>query len=210
VFDDMPMQQPTGNTVGADATTENVSVCSCGAGRHPTHAGICEKGHAMRGNQLHRVHGLYSFRDRGDRAIPADLRTSADEMLAGIVADKGGAENLTTLKREYAQQVRTLRVMLDLIGNHLVQNGLTTPKGRIRSAVSKYLEVFDRFDKAAQRLGVERESKQVPSLREYLATGGSPCAERDMTSTAASAGSAGCREEARNGVVGLAEIDAAR
>lgn len=158
-------------TTGADAATETpTSICACGATeRHAADTHRCARGHALRENQLHRTHGGYSFRDRGDRAIPANLRTSADDMLAGIIADKGGTENLTTLKREYAQQVRTLRVMLDLIGNYLVRNGLTTPRGRIRSAVNKYLEVFDRFDKAAQRIGLEREARQVPSLHDYLA-----------------------------------------
>ena len=170
--DGVLMQEPatvaTDTTTGAEAATETLRCAFCGAGPHATHAGRCERGHGMRGNQLHRVHGAYSFRDQGDRVVPADLRTSADDMLAGIIADKGGTENLTTLKREYAQQVRTLRVMLDLIGNYFVRNGLTTPRGRIRSAVNKYLEVFDRFDKAAQRLGLEREARQVPSLADYL------------------------------------------
>jgi len=164
-------QEAAGITTGAGAATETPPpICSCGATeRHAVDAHRCARGHALHGNQLHRVHGMYSFRDRGDRAVPADLRTSADDMLAGILADKGGAENLTTLKREYAQQARTLRVMLDLIGNYLVRNGITTPRGNVRSAVNKYLEVFDRFDKAATRLGLEREARQVPSLQDYLA-----------------------------------------
>ncbi len=94
--------EPAGITTGADAATDRTSpVCSCGAGAHSTHAGICEKGHAMRGNQLHRVHGLYSYLAQGDRAIPADLRMSADDMLAGLLADKGGAESskLLTARR---------------------------------------------------------------------------------------------------------------
>src|SRR5688572_6355660 len=135
-----PATLTTDITTGADVATETPTpICACGATeRHAVDGHRCARGHALPGNQLHRVHGAYSFRDRGDRAIPADFRTSADDMLAGIIADKGGAENLTTLKREYAQQVRNLRVMLDLIGNYLVRNGLTTPRGRVRTAVNKY------------------------------------------------------------------------
>jgi hypothetical protein len=163
-------------TVTTDAANERPApVCQartangiCGAGAHATKDGICAKGHALPGNTLRKTHGLYSYRDHGDRAIPADLRMSADEMLAGLIADKGGAENLTTLKREYAQQARTFHVMMDIIGNHLVRNGLTSKTGRVRSAVTKYLEIFDRFDKVAQRLGLEREARQVPSLAAYL------------------------------------------
>jgi hypothetical protein len=165
----------------ADAPTP---ICSCGAvDRHPNDADRCTRGHVLIGNQARRTHGAYSFRDRGDRAIPVDLRTSADEMLAGIIADKGGPGNMTTLKREYAQQVRTFRVMLDLIGNHIVRNGLITPGSRVRSAVNKYLEVFDRFDKAAQRLGLEREARQVPSLQDYLAHAGAVTGGSQVTGT---------------------------
>jgi hypothetical protein len=165
-----PATVTTDITTGAEVATETPPpICACGATeQHAVDAHRCARGHALPGNQLHRVHGAYSFRDRGERTVPADFRTSADDMLAGIIADKGGAENLTTLKREYAQQVRNLRVMLDLIGNYLVRNGLTTPRGRVRTAVNKYLEVFDRFDKAAQRLGLERDARPVPTLNEFL------------------------------------------
>ena len=39
----------------------------------------------------------------------------------------------------------------------------------MRSAVSKYLEIFDRFDKVAQRLGLERDAREALSLTARLA-----------------------------------------
>src|SRR5207237_10473186 len=85
------MHEPAGITTGADAAIDRTPpVCSCGAGPHSTHAGICEKGHAMRGNQLHRVHGAYSFRHRGDASLPPDMRMTVAEFKAQVVSDRGG------------------------------------------------------------------------------------------------------------------------
>jgi hypothetical protein len=143
----------------------------CGAReRHPANPrNMCVRGHFIVGSQQRLTHGARAFERHGDAAVPADVRMTADDMLAGIIADKGGANNLTTLKRELAQQARNFRVMLDLILHDLVRNGVTTKGGRVRSAVSKYLEIFDRFDKVAQRLGLERDAREALSLTARLA-----------------------------------------
>ena len=143
----------------------------CGAtARHPTNPkNMCVRGHFIPGSQQRLTHGARAFERHGDAVVPPDVRLTADDMLAGIIADKGGANNLTTLKREYAQQARHFRVMLDLILHDLVRNGVTTKGGRVRSAVSKYLEIFDRFDKVAQRLGLERDAREALSFTARLA-----------------------------------------
>jgi hypothetical protein len=41
---------------------------------------------------------------------------------------------------------------------------VTTKSGRVRSAVTKYLEIYDRLDKCAQRLGVEREAMSLAAI----------------------------------------------
>ena len=143
----------------------------CGATtRHPTNPkNMCVRGHFIVGSQQRLADGTRAFERHGDVVLPPDVRMTADDMLAGIIADKGGASNLTTLKREYAQRARDFRVMLDLILHYLVRNGLTTERGRVRSAVTKYLEIFDRFDKCAQRLGLERDAPEAMSLTARLA-----------------------------------------
>jgi hypothetical protein len=100
----------------------------CGAReRHPTNPrNMCVRGHFIVGSQQRLTHGARAFERHGDAVVPADVRMTADDMLAGIIADKGGANNLTTLKRELAQQARNFRVMLDLILHDLVRNGVTT------------------------------------------------------------------------------------
>jgi hypothetical protein len=102
----------------------------------------------------------------------------------GILADKGGTENLTTLNRELAQQARNFRMMLDLILHDLVRTGVTTRRGGVRSAVSKYLEIFHRFGKCAQPLGLEREAWKAMSRAAQLAAAlplTSDTEERDAT-----------------------------
>lgn len=143
----------------------------CGATeRHPANPkNQCVRGHFITGSQQRLTHGVRAFERHGDAVVPADVRLSADDMITGLIADKGGAQNLSTMKREYVQQARNFRVMLDLILQELVRNGVTTKGGRVRSAVSKYLEIFDRFDKVAQRLGLERDAREALSLTARLA-----------------------------------------
>jgi hypothetical protein len=172
--DAMLMQDSATVTTETDATNETPKCDFCGAGPHPMHAGRCERGHGMRGNQLHRTHGAYSFRDRGDRAVADTLRQSADEMAAGIIADKGGVENLTTIQREFINQLRNLRIMADLLAHDLVARGLHTKGGRVRSSHGKLLETLDRLYRFAQAIGPGREPRQVPSLADYLRQAASP------------------------------------
>jgi hypothetical protein len=144
-------------------------ICSCGATtQHTADPHRCARGHALPGNQLHRVHGAYSFRDRGDASLPPDLRISADDMAGRVIADKGGIENCSTLLREYIQQTRNIRVVLDLLSRDMVENGLFTQKKRVRNVFLRWLETLDRFDRFATKVGLDREARQVPSLQDYL------------------------------------------
>lgn len=170
IVQDMAETSTTPIAVGDFVCQARTATGICGATeRSAKNPNVCTAGHFIAGNQAAFKHGVRAFERHGDAVVPADVRLSADDMLKGIIADKGGAQNLTTLKRELAQQARNFRVMLDLILHDLVRNGVTTKGGRVRSAVSKYLEIFDRFDKVAQRLGLEREARDAMSLAARLA-----------------------------------------
>lgn len=62
-----------------------------------------------------------------------------------------------------------LETVARLLASDLAQRGLLTAKGRVRSSVSKWLEVLDRWDRFAQRIGVDRRPRQVQTLNERLA-----------------------------------------
>ena len=155
------MQEPT--------TTPPVAVCSCGAGPHATHAGICERGHAMRGNQLHRTHGAYSFRDRGVASLPSDVRLTVADFKATVISDRGGAEELSAIEAARIGHLAEVETTLRLLAHDLATRGLMTAKGRVRSTFSKWLEALDRWERLAGHVGDGRRPRQVPSLSAYLA-----------------------------------------
>jgi hypothetical protein len=115
-------------------------------------------------------HKMYSYRERG---LPADLKLSVDEFRTGIVSDLGGADALTTLQIAYVQRLCDVEVAVRLLTNDLAVRGVFTARGRVRSTFSRLLETIDRWDKLAQRVGVERRPKPVPSPLEYWAQRGS-------------------------------------
>jgi hypothetical protein len=173
----MPDADTLDVTPPADAKTPPQSsppptaVCSCGTTeRHASNADMCRNGHFVRNNAARRIHGVRAFETNGDRAIPEDLRISADDMAARVIADKGGLENCSTLLREYIQQTRNIRVVLDLLSRDMVQHGLFTQKKRVRNVFQRWLETLDRFDRFATKVGLEREARQVASLSAYLAS----------------------------------------
>jgi hypothetical protein len=143
----------------------------CGATtRHPDNPrNQCLKGHWIVGGAQRLTHGVRQFERHGDDVVSAAERLTADAVLTGIISDKGGPQTLTTLKRQYVQHARDFSVMMDRILVYLNRNGVVTQKGRVRSAVSKYCELFDRFDKCAQRLGLERDAREAMSLTARLA-----------------------------------------
>lgn len=167
--DGVLMQEATGITTGTDAATETPPVCRCGAGPHPTHAGICARGHAVRGNQLHRTHGAYSYRDRGAAALPDVLRQTVDEFRESVITDRGGHAELSTLEAAYIRRLAEVETVARLLAADLASRGLTTPRGRVRGTFSRWLECLDRWDRLAQRVGTDRRSRSVSSLRDYLA-----------------------------------------
>ena len=167
--DGVLMQEPTDVTTGTTASAEAPPVCRCGAGPHPTHPQMCERGHALPGNQLHRTHGTYSFRDRGAAALPDELRQTVDEFRESVIADRGGSSELSTLEAAYIRRLAEVETVARLLATDLASRGLTTPKGRVRGTFSRWLECLDRWDRLAQRVGTDRRSRAVSSLRDYLA-----------------------------------------
>jgi hypothetical protein len=117
---------------------------------------------------------LYSFEARGQGALPDDLRVSVEDFRNAIVSDLGGAEELTAITKGYVRGLVDLETCRRLLQADIVKRGLVTPKGRVRGIYTKLMETMDRWDKYAQRLGTERRSRAVRSLRDYLAQAPSP------------------------------------
>jgi len=137
---------------------------------HPVHEDRWEDGTQRPGFPgPARKHGLYSFEAHGQVALPDDLRVSVEDFRNEIVSDLGGTEELTAIAKGYVRGLVDMETCRRLLQADIVKRGLVTPKGRVRGIYTKLLETMDRWDRYAQRLGTERRSRSVQSLREYLA-----------------------------------------
>ena len=58
--------------------------------------------------------------------------------------------------------------VLDQWKEHFIENGLTTKRGRVRSAYASYLSTLDRYIRLAQMIGLERRVRRAQSPIEWL------------------------------------------
>jgi hypothetical protein len=150
-------------------TTAEPFVCHCGTTeRHATNPHMCARGHFIAGNSARRIHGADGFRVNG--TLPDALRLTVDEFRAAVITDRGGPSELTTVEAAYIRRLSEVEAVARLLAADLAARGLTTPRGRVRSTMSRWLETLDRWDKFAQRVGVTRRARAVETLRDYLRT----------------------------------------
>lgn len=114
------------------------------------------------GNQVARQHGPYAARQ------PAELLAVVEEFTAGVVSDLGGASELSTIERAYVGRLGRVELTLRLLEADIAEHGLMTSAGGVRKVYAQYLAGLDRWDRLAQRLGLRRRQRRVPSLREAL------------------------------------------
>lgn len=147
----------------------DAAACACGAGAHATDSTRCASGHVLVGNQTARKHGVRQFEQHGEKVLPPDLRATVDEFRTQLISDRGGVETLTAIEGGYIRRLVELETVSRLLASDLVQRGLQTKTGRIRGVYMKWLETLDRWDRFAQRVGVERRAKRVATLQDFLA-----------------------------------------
>ncbi len=111
------------------------------------------------GNQAARTLGLRATQQ------PVELRMTADELMSGIVSDRGGEANLSTLERSYVRKIADVEIVIRLLTSNIASHGLFTNGGRVRDTYDKLLAGLDRFDRLAQRIGLERRAKSVGGLQ---------------------------------------------
>lgn len=114
-------------------------------------------------NQGARTHGIYSR-----QPPPEDLRVKVAELRSGVVSDRGGEAELSTLEHSYVEKLGDIDVTIRLLTHDIAVNGLLTPGGRVRDVYEKLLAGLATFDRYAQRIGLERRAKRVESLVEVM------------------------------------------
>jgi hypothetical protein len=113
-------------------------------------------------------HGVRQFEQHGERVLPSDLRQSVDEFREQVIADRGGVDTLSAIEGGYIRRLGELETVARLLAADLAQRGLFTPRARVRNTYVRWLETLDRWDRFAQRVGVERRAKRVATLQEVL------------------------------------------
>lgn len=120
----------------------------------------------MRGNRSAVETGLYR------RQQPIELRREVDAIVAGIVADKGGESECSTLLKSYIRELGEVVLMLRLLVNDIAAHGLLSPSHAPRRVLDAYFAGVDRFDRLATRIGVKREARPLRSnLTEFVQKG---------------------------------------
>jgi hypothetical protein len=114
------------------------------------------------GNAARLVHGLRS-RDYRTRVL-SEARAALAEKRTSIEADLGGADALSTVRRDAVERLLEADVMLQSVANGLLAKGLFTPRGKTRAAFGAFLQLLDRWQRLAVLVGLERRSKRVASL----------------------------------------------
>jgi hypothetical protein len=145
--------------------------------RETRHRAWCEKPEAPSGagkcpgcgvflpqNSEAQTHGLRAFEQRGESALPAELRDELAAFQDGVEADQGGASELSTIGAGYTRRLTEVEAIVRLLGADLQARGIFTAKGRVRSSYNAFLLALDRWDRIAQRLGLERKSRPVNPL----------------------------------------------
>lgn len=122
---------------------------------HPDFGDRWADGTVRPGNQTARKHGVDAFETRGAVALPTDLRVTVDEFRNQVIRDRGGVESLTAIEAGYVRRLAELETVARLLATDIAARGLMTQKGRVRSTFSRWLEALDRWDRYAQRIGIE-------------------------------------------------------
>lgn len=129
----------------------------CGHVNLDTAESCAKCGCFLKRNQKARQTGVYAQ----PANQPLDLRQNAEQLIAGIVGDCGGIDELTTIERAYIQNLADVQTTMRLLINDLVTRGFLTAAGNPRRSYELYLSAVDRFDRLGQRIGTKRRAKPV-------------------------------------------------
>ena len=124
-------------------------------------------GQAAKGNTLAMTDGFRSLQLMNH----PDIAAWHQEQVEAISADLGGSVELSALARTSVREAARLEVIVAALGDELLEHGVLTGKGKMRSATNVYLRALDRLMKLTSVLGLARQQKRVPSLTEVLADG---------------------------------------
>jgi hypothetical protein len=102
-------------------------------------------------------HGLVEY-DRHE-ILPEEVAAHEHAFKADVLADLGGADNLTAIERGYVINLVRTNTVIELIAAYLRDKGALTDRGRQRTSVATFFQAVQAYDRLAQRLGLQRRTK---------------------------------------------------
>jgi hypothetical protein len=106
--------------------------------------------------------GLNRFQKK--RELPEEVRLFVDAFRADVESDQGGASELTAIRGGYVRRLTDVEAMLQLAAKDIRTRGFFTVGGRTRTTVFTFMQLLDRWDRLAQRLGLDRRTKPVTDI----------------------------------------------
>ena len=107
-------------------------------------------------NQVALRTGIYSR-----QPPPSGIREDVEAFRSGVISDRGGESQLSTLETSYVEKLGDIDITIRLLTHDIAVNGLLTPSGRVRGVYDKLLAGLAAFDRYAQRIGLERKAKRL-------------------------------------------------
>lgn len=127
------------------------------------------RGRFTPGNLAAMTHGGRSMQvAAGVLPSQADAMAVLGEREAAILADLGGVDVISTIKRGAVTRHCRWELIEDYCWRDIATKGISTTKGHTRATVSLLLQVQDRLHRSAQLLGLDRQARPVPSVNDLL------------------------------------------
>jgi len=137
--------------------------CGCGAPPHPRLPGRCVRGHAVRGSEIARRHGLHASR------LVEAVKAEREAFWHSSVADDGGETAISTRRRSLHTYRARLHVQILMLGDAIERWGLFDRRGRLRVTWLARLEgLIARAAALDAVLGLERRPRRVDSPLAWL------------------------------------------
>lgn len=120
-------------------------------------------GRFTRGNLAAFKHGQSAGLDARPSLAPLH-----QDRIEAITRDLGGPAELTHLERAHVREVARLELVVEALGNDLIERGALTGKGRQRAALGAYLMSLDRLTRLSTTIGLQRRPRPALTLEQAM------------------------------------------
>ncbi len=147
-----------------DACGPDVRCQRCGVEVPPTNnCRIC--GAFLPSNEAGLRHGLRRYQN--NKVLPAELEAYIVNFRAELIADQGGEEEMTAVRRGLVEKLVDLEVGVRLLMAEVVSRGIDSRPGK--AAWTQALRTVETWHRVGNTLGLDRRARPVQTLAEVMA-----------------------------------------